>query len=133
MKLTKQQREAIYYKYNGRCAYCGDILPDKWHIDHLQPIKRTHVWDKARAVWRVSGCDHPELDTFDNYMPSCPSCNINKHSDTLEQFRTNIKGYLNSLIIRNVNYQVARRYGLVKETNNDVIFYFEKHESTTFK
>lgn len=127
--MNKKLRFKVFSKYDGRCAYCGCLLPDKWHIDHLEPIKRTHVWDKVSQSWRVSGCDHPELDCFDNMMPSCPSCNINKHNDSVETFRNNIKGYLKSLNERMVQYQMVRRYNLVRETNYDVIFYFERHEA----
>ena len=126
--MKSEIRERVYYKYNGRCAYCGEILPDKWHVDHLEPLRRNKYYNKNTRKWETGICLNPEAEREDNYMPSCPSCNINKHSDTLEEFRANIQGYLNSLIIRNVNYQVARRYGLVRETNNDVVFYFEKHK-----
>lgn len=29
MKLSKQQRQSLKEKYQGRCAYCGDILGDR--------------------------------------------------------------------------------------------------------
>lgn len=35
MKLTKQQRAELRNKYDGRCAYCGDLLSDRWHADHF--------------------------------------------------------------------------------------------------
>lgn len=51
MKLTKQQRHALHAKYDGRYTYCGDILPDRWHIDHIEPIVRN---------WWNGICEHIE-------------------------------------------------------------------------
>lgn len=41
MKLNKKQRELVYNKYNGKCAYCGCNLPTRWHVDHIEPLCRT--------------------------------------------------------------------------------------------
>ncbi len=30
---TKKQRELIFNKYGGKCAYCGCELAKGWHID----------------------------------------------------------------------------------------------------
>lgn len=57
--------------------------------------------------------------------PSCASCNINKHSESLESFRAAIKGYMNHLNEINTQFKIAKRYGLVTENNIDVKFYFE--------
>ncbi|MDX8205518.1 hypothetical protein WDA38_11070 [Acinetobacter pittii] len=39
MKLTKQQRAELKQKFGGHCAYCGDLLGDKWHADHIEAVK----------------------------------------------------------------------------------------------
>jgi 5-methylcytosine-specific restriction endonuclease McrA len=157
MALKKKEREAIFNKYGGKCAYCGCNLEKGWHTDHIQPcrriVKRTRrayynkttgavatrkdrqsptfkedfEWRDARDI--VVGYRHPERNTLDNYMPSCPSCNINKHGDTIEKFRESIAGYLRSLNLRMVQYKVVKRYGLVEETGKPVVFYFETVES----
>jgi hypothetical protein len=57
--------------------------------------------------------------------PACASCNIQKNSYSLEQFRTNIKQFVNSLNEYSTQYKFAKRYGLVSENNIDVKFYFE--------
>ena len=112
------KRTIIFNKYGGRCAYCGCKLQDKWHIDHLEPIRR----NPDGTVM------HPERKHIDNCMPSCPSCNINKHSLTVEQFRQLIKGFLKHLNEANTQYKVAKRYGLVREPIiQKVQFYFEKY------
>ena len=113
---SKKDREIIYNKYDGRCAYCGCKLEKGWHVDELKPVRRN-----------IDGtCMHPERFNIDNQMPSCPSCNINKHSMSLEKFRNLIKGFMNHLNNVNTQYKVAKRYGLVNETNIEVVFYFEK-------
>lgn len=117
----KQERELIYNKYGGRCAYCGYQLQKGWHMDHLEPVKRyMRGGHKERR--------NPNNDTVKNKMPSCPSCNINKHSMSLERFRKVIAGYVTSLQEYSVQYRMAKKYGLVKETENPVKFYFENYD-----
>lgn len=115
MIITNKIRENIYNQYNGHCAYCGCELKKGWHIDHLKPIKRNNI-----------NCDNPENDNIDNLMPSCAKCNINKHQMTLEQFRSSIKKFIESLNKYSVQYQMAKKYGLIEEKNIEVKFYFEK-------
>lgn len=120
MKLTKKQRDKLYDKYGGRCAYCGEPLPARWHADHLEPIKRN--WESNTAMF-------PENHHEQNWNPSCPKCNINKHSMTIEQFRRSIAKYVESLTNYSVQYQMAKKYGLVTETGIEVKFYFETYKS----
>lgn len=74
--LTKQQRQKVYNKYNGHCAYCGCELEYKdMQVDHLIPLND----------WNNSYTDE-ELWSMDNLMPSCRLCNHYKRSYTLEHF-----------------------------------------------
>ncbi len=59
-------------------------------------------------------------------MPACASCNINKHALKLEDFRQLVAGFMEHLNERNTQYKIAKRYGLVIEQENTVVFYFEK-------
>ena len=35
-KLTRAERETVYNKYGGHCAYCGCEIPFKgFNVDHL--------------------------------------------------------------------------------------------------
>jgi 5-methylcytosine-specific restriction endonuclease McrA len=117
--MTKNEREIVRMKYNNHCSYCGCELQKGWHVDHVEPVRRGFGFDERIVM------SHPERDCIENMMPSCASCNINKHGDTIEQFRNNIKGYLNSLNQRMVQYKMVKKYGLIEETNKPVIFYFE--------
>lgn len=123
-------RKQVFEKYHGHCAYCGCMLPEKgWHIDHVKPVRRLYedVSIESKGEWKrvCVGMGKPKLDCLDNCMPSCASCNINKHGYSIEEFRKNISGYLNSLNLRMVQYKMAKKYGLVVETNQPVVFYFE--------
>lgn len=114
---AKNKRKIIFDKYGGRCAYCGCELQKGWHVDHIEPIVRN---------WTKGTCEKPENENMDNYNPSCASCNIQKNSHSLEQFRSNIKQFIESLNKYSTQYKFAKKYGLVSETSKDVVFYFEK-------
>ena len=72
-----------------------------------------------------NGYDNPEANHVDNYMPSCASCNINKHGMDLKGFRESIHAYMKHLNEISTQYKIAKRYGLIEETNKPVVFYFE--------
>lgn len=137
--MNKKDRQLIFDKYGGRCSYCGDELQKGWHVDHIEPIVRDFEWDKGNGRFKQTGTSRrPENHNTDNYNPSCASCNIQKNSFSLEEFRKNIKNFVNSLNLYNTQYKFAKRYGLVKEVNKEVIFYFEtidneKHKSNIQK
>ena len=76
---------------------------------------------------------YPERLHIDNQMPACPSCNLNKHSMSLENFREFILHFMVSLNRDSVIYKVAKRYGLIKETIKPIVFYFEKVEAKKLK
>lgn len=109
------KRQQIFDKYSGRCAYCGCELTSKFHVDHIEPIvrnPRTKVPEKPN-------------ESIENLNPACPSCNIMKHSMSLEQFRKSIKKFVQSLNLYNNQYKFAKKYGLIQETEKEVMFYFE--------
>lgn len=132
----KQQRELIYNKYGGLCAYCGTELQKGWHVDEIEPVRRgweymkdengKRIWDAEKRDYKIKATVmHPERFTIENQMPSCASCNINKHSGSLEEFREVIQGFMKHLNAINTQYKIAKRYGLVVENVKPVVFYFE--------
>ena len=124
--MKKTDRELIFNKYDGKCAYCGCELIKGWHADHIEPIVRDFIYNKNKQRFKTNGiCRNPENDNLQNYNPSCPSCNIQKNSYTLEQFRENIKQFVNSLNQYSTQYKFAKKYGLISETDIEVKFYFE--------
>lgn len=110
-QFNKDERATVYKKYDGRCAYCGQKIALKdMQIDHLYPIYLGGTND------------------FSNLMPSCRSCNNYKRTYTLEKFREQLT-LLNSRLERDsVIYRISKRYGLLKEVEKTVKFYFEEVE-----
>lgn len=133
MRLNKEQREELKQKYDGKCSYCGIELTNRWQADHLEPVERKVIWykcEKSRTLKSKSGdMRKPEHDHIDNMMPSCVKCNNDKSSMTLESWRRVIKDRIKTLNESPVyaSYQKAKRYGLIVETNIDVVFWFERY------
>jgi 5-methylcytosine-specific restriction endonuclease McrA len=146
--MNKTDRQAIFDKYGGRCAYCGELLIKGWHVDELEPVRRNYEfqpghwsnggdhhmgedelsalgskWIEGRDVF--VGYTHPDRLNIDNQMPACASCNINKHSGSLEDFRSLIAGFMKHLNEISTQYKIAKRYGLVTENIKPIVFYFE--------
>jgi 5-methylcytosine-specific restriction endonuclease McrA len=124
--MKKTDRELIFNKYDGKCAYCGCELTKGWHADHIEPIIRDFIYNKNKKQFETNGIFRkPENENLQNYNPSCPSCNIQKNSYTLEQFRENIKQFVKSLNQYSTQYKFAKKYGLVAENDIEVKFHFE--------
>ena len=83
--MTKKQRQIIYEKFNGLCAYSGTHLEDDWQADHIKPIIRNWYDGKSRF---------PHDDILDNLVPCQKLINHYKHQLSLEEFRT---WYMNNL------------------------------------
>lgn len=60
--LTAKQRNQLFERCEGKCAYCtGQLLYDEpWHIDHIKPVSK-------------GGTNDPV-----NLTLSCPRCNLKK-------------------------------------------------------
>lgn len=116
----KIDRELIRMKFNGLCAYCGDKLPERWHVDHFKPVVREVYGKNAGKMTK------PENHNSENVMPSCPSCNISKMSLPLEDWRSWLEYHVESLNKHNPTYRLVKRYGLIIETKKPIVFYFEK-------
>lgn len=115
MRLTKAQRAALHGMFNGRCAYCGDDLGARWHADHVKAVLRYG-----------SAMDRAENDRIENLMPSCAPCNLSKATYTLDQWRVALAKHVESLGSYNTPYRLARKYSLIVETAQPVVFHFER-------
>lgn len=67
MKVTKKERKEIKNLFGGRCAYCGIVLGDKFHLDHIKPVRRN--WWEDTSI-------NPENDVVQNIYPACIPCNL---------------------------------------------------------
>ena len=110
--ITKAEREKVYQKYNGRCAYCGKEIEYKdMQVDHFVPLEG----------YREKG-----TNDFDNLMPACRRCNHYKRANSLEGWRKMLESIPHRLERDNYIYKVALDYGLIEPKPHKVYFYFEK-------
>ena len=117
----KINREEVYNKCGGHCAYCGnDITIKQMQIDHKEPLFRNHTDKQLEHYKRERG-----TNDMDNLLPSCGRCNKWKSTFTIEDFRKIVGASLVRLERDTPNYRLARDFGLLTENNIDVVFYFE--------
>jgi 5-methylcytosine-specific restriction endonuclease McrA len=126
MKLTKTQREQLRMMFDGRCAYCGEPLPERWHADHVAAVERKLQYVRGKGFLATGELYKPENDRIENMMPACPPCNIDKHSMPLDGWRKKLQGATGVLNRNNPTYRHAKRFGLLSETSALVTFYFER-------
>lgn len=125
--MKKADRQKVFDKFGGKCAYCGCDLENGWHVDHFKSVGRQLArHPTTHRIITTNQMDRPENDCLENLMPSCPSCNRQKSSMDVEAFREIIGGFVNSLNRYTNQYKFAKRYGLIQETNKPVVFFFEQ-------
>ena len=116
--LTKAERESVRAMFDGRCAYCGVDLPQRWHVDHVEAVFRDWYGKTGKAF-------REDNHRLDNMMPSCPPCNINKGPLSLESWRKEISHHLQTLNNNRSTYRIVKSFGLLIETGAPVRFHFE--------
>lgn len=117
-KLTKEEREKVYDKCGGKCAYCGCEINNigSMQVDHVIPM----IFYESYQTQGVN------IDSLENMLPACKSCNNYKSSLTLEKFRAAIERLTFVLQRDSVTYRNAVRFGLIEPKPHKVVFYFEK-------
>lgn len=119
MKINRQE---VYNKCDGHCAYCGkDITLKQMQVDHKEPLFRNSTNEELQWYNRTRGTDE-----MDNLLPSCARCNRWKSTYTIEEFRKEISLQIQRLNNYSSNYRMVKDYNLIQETNNTVVFYYEK-------
>ena len=58
-------RQTIFNKYNGRCAFCGSPLEKGWQIWDIMPIQT--------VVTNEGNIEKINIED-DNLMPACKEC-----------------------------------------------------------
>lgn len=116
--IPKAIRQAVYDRYDGRCGYCGcKISMKEMNVDHIDPVYLREADPDGAA----------SLNDISNLMPACRMCNFYKSTFGIEKFRENLKTIperLEKVFI----YRLAKKYGIIKETDVPIEFYFEKHK-----
>jgi 5-methylcytosine-specific restriction endonuclease McrA len=125
--MSKWNREEVYKKCGGRCAYCGnEITIKQMQVDHIIP---QHHYSEQHGCLIV-GCRKFEeygLHDIRNLNPACRPCNHRKGALTLELFREEIQAQVGRLRRYNNQFKLAERFGLIKEIEKVVVFYFEEN------
>ena len=107
-KLSNTERQKIYDKCKGHCAYCGCELEYRdMQVDHVIPLRRGGS------------------DDVDNMLPACRSCNHYKATLTVDEYKEYVSRIPDRLHRDSIPYQVGERFGIIR-SNRDVRFYFEK-------
>lgn len=140
--LTRKQfvflmidRDMVYNKFGGRCAYSGTPLDKDWQVDHLV----------SRHMLGLYNYDQIDPDGFDNLMPAQKLINHYKRGLWLEDFRTlRLKELHVRLMklpkcprveksIRRKEYmlKIAGYFGITPDKPFPGIFYFESLHSHT--
>jgi len=116
----KIDRKKVYDKCNGHCGYCGSEIKYKdMQIDHIFPKRLDGMFDYGGIMY------DGDIDSFDNLMPSCRTCNHYKRAYLLENFRKLMKT-LHERLLKIYIFRIALKYGIVEIKNFDGEFYFEK-------
>jgi 5-methylcytosine-specific restriction endonuclease McrA len=129
--MKKADRDKVFNKYGGKCAYCGCDLDNTWQVDH--------------AISKFYSFMIEDINHISNLMPACKKCNHYKRSlcidrtDTHIGFRDYLKSFHKRLAKLPKNTQVKRtqqrkiymqdiadRYGITVEKPFSGIFYFEQ-------
>jgi 5-methylcytosine-specific restriction endonuclease McrA len=121
--MKKEIRQIVYEKYDGHCAYCGIKMKIKeMQVDHL--VSQFHF--KFNMAEKYTD---KELNDINNLIPSCRVCNKWKSCHSLEAFRFEIQEQLKRLNEYSSNFRLAKKYGLVEEKPQSILFYFENQKS----
>jgi|APGre2960657505_1045072.scaffolds.fasta_scaffold09120_5 5-methylcytosine-specific restriction endonuclease McrA len=125
----KINREIVYQKFCGKCAYCGHKLKfEEMHVDHIIP-KSTfafHMETRHKVPIFLSHLTILDVNHVDNLFPSCQVCNLKKLNYSLEDFRQEVGELINILETKSQTYKLAKRYNFVKTKKvKPIKFYFE--------
>lgn len=105
-------RQQVYNKYNGHCAYCGKKITIKdMQVDHIKPIAGGGT------------------DDLNNLNPSCRLCNHYKRAEPLEIFRSWKLAGIVERLKKNYIFRVALAYGMIEIKGWDKKFYYERKEN----
>lgn len=116
--ISKSTRQALYEKYNKRCAYCGyEITYANMQIDHKIAVNSGII------------LPNEELNNINNLLPACKQCNFYKSTFLIDQFRDRLLHVLIPNLQKLFIYRLALKYGLIEEHIADkIVFYFEKDD-----
>lgn len=124
----KSNRQKIFEKYGGHCAYCGEEITIKdMQVDHIIPKNEfwSHIKNDIHIPEFLRHLKLNDLNHIDNLNPACRVCNKWKSAFHLELFRFELSEQLKRLHKNIAPYRMAKKYGLIEEKSKPIVFYFE--------
>lgn len=117
----KIDRQKVFEKYNGHCAYCGcELTMRNFQVDH---IYNKHDFEYYKLNYALA---YNEND-MKNLNPACQKCNNYKFTWPIEKFRIELSLQI-SRLEKNTQFNRALKFGQLKITESPIVFYFEKLE-----
>ena len=118
-KNSSYLRDAIFHTYKQKCVYCGNMMQQRnMHIDHILP-SNMQQYQSAEILKYLEELDNQGfvIDSIENYLPTCPACNIQKSNNVFQV--TNLR-YYHELAKRNSACILER----IERLKNSVSEYF---------
>lgn len=125
--MGKINKDIIFNKFNGLCAYTGKPLDDKWQVDHIKPQYLFNL-----------GIIEGDKNDINNLIPAIKIINHYKRGNDLEQFResmltfhirlsklpkkTGVEKTKKRIIYMNT---IAQLFGITESNPFNGVFYFE--------
>lgn len=124
--ISKELRQQVYDKYNGHCAYCGkEITLKEMQVDHATAYAESLYGSQEDRDKVGQMITDGSINSIDNLMPSCRSCNFYKGGCNIEVFRKSIKNTLEHTCRSSFQVRLAMQYGIMTYKEWDGKFYFE--------
>lgn len=123
---SKRQKETLRAKFDGRCAYCGNVM-GKMHADHKEPVGRifTDQWSNPLPA-AERRLHKPERNIVANMMPACAPCNLHKGGYSLEQWRRYLERSAEIVRKQTSTFRAGERFGIITVSERPIVFFFEQ-------
>lgn len=123
--MTKKQRQEVFNKYGGKCAYTGKELGNDWQVDHMETKFRCRMFGK-------------DANSPENLVPALRIVNHYKRRKSLEEWREYMKTFHTRLAklpkknrvekrskTKAYMLAVAEAFGITADKPFNGVFYFE--------
>ena len=131
--LSPKVREAVYYKYDGHCAYCGKELTYKeFQVDHLIPVQRERFGRYTEEQLEKTKAQANLITYFSMIYPNAAKAMKHFLNGTGENFELDVENFLkNSIAKENMLSDVnkALRAVEVMSTDDESITVYQIEES----
>lgn len=117
--MNKNTKEAVYNKYDGKCAYCGKEIesPAKMKYACINP-------NGEKLRFEFEDGEMKLVDNDDNnYIPVCERCKRHSGNMNVEEYREYITGKMKSK--RKTELKFAEEF----TEDGKIVFFFEKQQT----